>query len=172
VGAQEQEPAPLVFLHCAVKAAQQEALSFKQEENMGKTRTEIEQSTTVENATFDLRLPSEINVEPWMVVELPRNKQAMIYKVMVKEQVAVPGWQGQVPTMHDATRYDVYIVSKKSMSTLNPGDSYYSRSTQHFSHLPELKHYLHDIARTLSMKRRTKKLVNVEDVREADDDDE
>jgi antibiotic biosynthesis monooxygenase (ABM) superfamily enzyme len=126
---------------------------------MKKTVNNLEQTEQVESAPFVLELPKEINVEPWHTVLLPRNKQAMIYEVTYINE----------KTMASAKRFDAYIVSRKTLKQNN--DHYHYGRLTHFDDMAALKHYLYSVAAELSVKKRTRKVVDVQDLQETDDDE-
>lgn len=125
---------------------------------MGKTKTSNEVADETVSAPFELILPSDIAIEPWHEVELPRNKKAMVYRVTCfTKEMAV-----------QQLRYDVYIVSRKSLRTTN--ELYNSGRGVQFQDLPALKHYLYDAVAQLSIRKTTRKIVNVQDLTEVDDE--
>lgn len=128
---------------------------------------ETTDSSNVERARFELSLPTELDVKPWTTVDLPRNKQALIYKVG-RLKYDRPGYaDGKL--LGEATAYDVYIVSKKTLASSTEG--YGTRASQSFDDLPSVKHYLYNVTAHLSIKRKTIKKVNVVDLHDDDDDE-
>lgn len=125
---------------------------------MSKTKTSGETSEQVESAPFTLILPAAINLTPIYTVDLPRNKQAMIYEVDVIDENKM-----------SRQRYDAYVVSKKTLQTTR--DTYNCGRGHQFSNIPALKHWLYDVAAQLSVKKRTRKMVDVQDLTDADDDE-
>ena len=123
-------------------------------------------SSNVERSIFELKLPNELDIKPWVAVELPRNKQALVYK-LVRSKYDRPGY-ADAKLLNEAVVYDVYIISKKSLAVST--DGYTARASQSFDDLPSVKHYLYNMVAHLSIKRKTIKKVNVVDLQ--DDDDE
>lgn len=124
-----------------------------------RTKNIVEQTSQLENIQFDLKLPPEIDIKPWAVVEMPRNKQAWVYETKNYGEHSPP------------IQYSVYIVSKKSLSTMADTQQHYHFRTNVFNDIPSLKHYLLDAAKQMSVKKRTRKIVDVQDLQEADDDE-
>lgn len=124
-----------------------------------------EVSLQTEADAFSLRLPTIIDEQPWQEVDLPRNKKAMIYEVMT------PPIDRNGVALTPVKRYDAYVVSKKNLSAAEASIDYqYGRSVQHFENIPALKHWLYNVAKILSIKKQTRKVVNVQDIHEVDDE--
>ncbi len=136
-------------------------------------RTQDEQVSHETEATeFKLELPEAIDTKPSWVIDLPRNKQALVYEVLVDKWVG--DRHASQGTMINATMYDLYIVSKKTGSTQNTRSEVCNyRTHNRFESMPALKHHLMDLSAHLAIKRRSSiKKVRVENLVEEDDDDE
>jgi hypothetical protein len=125
---------------------------------MGTIKTTGEVSNSIETSQFELHLPDVLNIKPWVNVPMPRNKIALIYEVN----------RSNNDEEKTHLEYNVYIVNAKTLRSTR--DPYNMGRPMSFTDLPALKHYLYDVVGQLSVKKRSRKVVDVVDLQ--DDDDE
>ena len=119
---------------------------------MTERRNEQTETTQVEAKAFELQIPPELNEVPQWRVQVAEKRWAEIYQLEIS---ASPGGPA-----HKA--YEFFVVDAKGRRDTR---IYQIEGTFHSLH--RLKYRLIEISEQLNVKRRTRKLVEVE---ESDDD--
>jgi len=120
-------------------------------------RSENTTTTKIDTTTFTLELPDMLKCEPLLRVQISKKRTALVYRYYRKDK------DGDTATAY----YDVHVVTPTGATAQGCGYGYRNNA---FTELYQVRQHIIDISAQLNVRRKTRKMVAVEELDEDDED--